>query len=529
MPSINKIVIVGGGSAGWMTAATLKHHLPEKDIYVIESPNIPTVGVGESTIGQINTWMHDLDIKDDDWMTKCDASYKLSIKFTDFYKEDSGGFHYPFGSPHVDGTVFGINDWYFKKMKWPETPNSDYAHTYYPATMLSEANKIITNENGEMPTWRFDNDTAYHFDAAKFGAWLREEYCKPRGVIHIPSEVTEVDYDDASGINSLLLENGEKITADLYIDCTGFKAILIDKTLKVPFIPYDDIIPNNSAWATRIPYQDKPKELEPYTNCTAINNGWVWNIPLWSRIGTGYVYSDKFISDADALEEFKEYLRNRKPVAIPDSVIDMLEFKNIKMRIGIHKEIFYKNVCAIGLAAGFIEPLESNGLFTTHEFVTKLAKTLRRESISQFDKDCFNSNCRRDFRMFAQFVSLHYALSQRTNSLYWQALSEKQFCPDMVNDNINKSGYEDIMYSRMFSNSYSIDLGGIPAIAAGMGFFPIDASSVKRSMFTNSHTMLHDVMENTFAKWEAQQALWRSIVDKAPTLYEFLAEKYASK
>jgi tryptophan halogenase len=525
MPSINKIVIVGGGSAGWMTAATLKHHLPDKEVYVIESPNISTVGVGESTIGQINTWLNDLDIKDEDWMPHCDASYKLSIKFTDFYKEDSGGFHYPFGLPAIEGTVFGINDWFFKKIKFPETPNSDYAYTYYPATMLSEANKIITNENNEIPSWRFDNDTAYHFDAAKFGIWLRDFYCKPRGVIHIPMEVTSVQTSDI-GVETLTLTDGSTVTADLFIDCTGFKAMLIDKALQVPFIPFDHMLPNNSAWATRVPYQDKPLELEPYTNCTAIENGWVWNIPLWSRIGTGYVYSDKFVSDSDALEEFKQYLRRRKPVAIPEEIIDTLEFRNIKMRIGIHKEIYVKNVCAIGLSAGFIEPLESNGLYTVHEFVTKLAKTLRRESISQWDKDCFNTVCRRDFKIFSQFVSLHYALSQRDKTAYWQAISNKQFNLDMVNDNITRSGYEDLMYGRMNSNTYNLDLGGIPPIAAGMGFFPLDESSVKRSMFTNNHTMLLDVVSKTLEKWEQQQARWKEIVDRAPTLFEFLRANY---
>jgi flavin-dependent dehydrogenase len=528
MPSVNKIVVLGGGSAGWMTAATLKHHLPNKEVCVIESPNIPTVGVGESTIGQINAWLHDLDIKDKDWMVHCDASYKLSIKFTDFYKENSGGFHYPFGLPHIDGTIFGINDWYFKKMKYPETPNSNYAYTYYPATMLSEANKIITNEDNKMPSWRFSNDTAYHFDAAKFGAWLRDGYCKPRGVIHIPSEVTSVQTND-KGVESLTLTDGSLVTADLFIDCTGFKAMLIDKALGVPFIPFDHMLPNNSAWATRIPYQDKEKELQPYTNCTAIENGWVWNIPLWSRTGTGYVYSDKFVSDTDALEQFKNYLRRRDPVAIPEEIIDTLEFKNIKMRIGIHKEIYSKNVCAIGLAAGFIEPLESNGLFTVHEFVTKLAKTLRRESISQWDKDTFNTSCRRDFKIFAQFVSLHYALSQRDQTAYWQAINEKQFSLDMVNDNLNKSGFEDLMFTRMNSNSYNLDLGGIPAIAAGMGYFPLDESSVKRSMYVNNHTMLYEVIETTLDRWKTQEAEWQSIVDEAPTLLEFLTNMYATK
>jgi flavin-dependent dehydrogenase len=525
MPSVNKIVIVGGGSAGWMTAATLKHHLPEKDISVIESPNIPTVGVGESTIGQINAWLHDLDIKDDDWMKYCDASYKLSIKFTDFYKENSGGFHYPFGQPHTEGNIFGINDWYFKKAKFPETPNSDYAYTYYPATIMSEANKITENKDRKIPTWRFDNDTAYHFDAAKFGAWMRDQYCVPRGVTHIKAEVEEVDVDD-NGVNYLQLDNGDRVTADLYIDCTGFKAILIDKCLKVPFKSFNDILPNNSAWATRLPYQDKAVELQPYTNCTAIENGWVWNIPLWSRTGTGYVYSDKFVSDEEALEQFKNYLRVRKPVAVPDEIINSLEFKNIKMRVGIHEETYVKNVCAIGLAAGFIEPLESNGLFTVHEFLTKLAKTLRRESISQWDKDCYNASCYREFNGFAQFVALHYALSQRSETEYWRTNNDKKFYPDLIQKMNTNSGFENFMYARMHKNEYNLDTGGISAIAAGMGFFPIDESSIKRAMFTNAFVELLNLMEGTYDKWEKEQREWREIIDSAPTLYEYLKAKY---
>lgn len=526
MASINKIVVVGGGSAGWMTAATLIHHFPDRDISVIESPNIPTVGVGESTIGQINAWLHDLDIKDDDWMKHCDASYKLSIKFTDFYKENSGGFHYPFGNPHIEGTVFGINDWYFKKAFKPETPNSDYAQMYFPAVTLSEKNKIITNENGEMPTWRFDNDTAYHFDAAKFGAWLRDNYSKPQGVKHIQAEVVSVQTNE-DGIETLTLTTGETVTADLFIDCTGFKALLIDKALHVPFNKLDHILPNNSAWATRIPYRDKNAELQPYTNCTAIENGWVWNIPLWSRVGTGYVYSDEYVSDEDALVEFKKHLMTTRDFPITQEVLDTLEFKNIKMRVGIHNEPYYKNVCAIGLAAGFIEPLESNGLFTVHEFLLKLVKTIGRESISQWDKDCFNVAAKKEFYGFAEFVSLHYALSQRSETPYWKAVSKRKF---QANDTHSKTGitssFESLISKRMHQNAYDFELGGMGCIAPGMGFFPMDASNIKRSMFTNNHPTLLDVIERTFEKWDTEQATWNAIADAAPTLCEYLDKKY---
>lgn len=530
MPSINKIVIVGGGSAGWMTASTLIHYFPEKDITLVESPNIPTVGVGESTIGQINAWIADLGIKDEEWMPHCDASYKLSIKFTDFYKEDSGGFHYPFGVANIDGTIFGVNDWYFKKAKYPDIPNSDFAQTYFPAVTLSEKNKIVKNEDKKLPAWRFDNDVAYHFDAAKFGLWLCHHYAKPRGVKHVLAEVVEVPTND-DGVEKLVLSTGEELTADLYIDCTGFRALLIDKALKVPFDTLKHILPNDSAWATRVPYYDKEKELEPYTNCTAIENGWVWNIPLWSRVGTGYVYSSDYVSDEEALEEFKRYLQSDKRTCpVPAEDIEKLEFKNIKMRVGIHREVYHKNVCAIGLSAGFLEPLESNGLFTVHEFVTKLGKTIRRDSISQWDKDCFNYAAKTAFYSFGEFVSLHYALSQRNKTKYWKDVTNRTYKPGEhhVTSSLSESGYADFMFKRMHKQAYDFDLGGMTCIAPGMGFFPIDESTIKRSMFINDHCSLLDVMEGVYKKWEQEQIEWNEIADAAPTLYQFLKDNYFS-
>jgi tryptophan halogenase len=345
MKEINNITIVGGGSAGYMTASTLLNQFPNKKITLIESPIVPILGVGESTIGGIKAWTKLLNIDDKQFLKETDGSYKLSIKFTDFYKKGES-FHYPFGFPYSKENKASLNDWWFKKFIYPETNNSDYADSYYPQMALVNQNKCFYNENNEIP-FDFIRDTAYHFDAVKFAHWLKNKYCIPRGLKHIEDNIISIEQDE-NGIKSL----NNKYTADLFIDCTGFKSLLLGECLKEPFESYSDMLPNNSAWATRIHYKDKEKELVGYTNCTAINNGWVWNIPLWSRAGTGYVYSDKYISDDDALKEFKEYLGT-----------DELEFKKVKMRVGIHKRLWVKNVVAIGLSAGFIEPLESNGLF----------------------------------------------------------------------------------------------------------------------------------------------------------------------
>ena len=348
MIKTNNIIILGGGSAGWMTATTLINRYPEKNITVIESPSTPITGVGESTIGQFNDWLAMVGIEDKDFMPHTDASYKLSIKFTDFYKKGET-FHYPFGELYLNDLTYGHNNWFYKKNK----SNDDYSNFLWPQMALVNNNTITTNDDNIIPNFTLKRDAAYHFDAIQFATWLREEYCKPRGVKHIVEDITDIKIDD-DGVVSL-----NNYEADLYFDCTGFKSVLMEK-LNVKFNSYNDLLPNNKAWATRVPYTDKEKELEPYTNCTAIENGWVWNIPTWERIGTGYVYSDKYISDEEALDEFKRHL-DSKGLDYSQS-----EFKNIPMRIGLHEDIFVKNVRASGLSAGFIEPLESNGLLTVH-------------------------------------------------------------------------------------------------------------------------------------------------------------------
>ena len=503
----DKILIVGGGSAGWMTAATLIKFFPNKDITVLESPNIPTVGVGESTIGQIRQWTTMLGIEDKDFLIHTDASYKLSIKFTDFYKKGEA-FHYPFGPPHTENNHATLNDWWFKKFLYPETPNSDYADCMYPNMAMVNANKCSYN-TGSIP-FDFFHHTAFHFDATKFGLWLRDHYCLPRGVKHILDDVVSIQQDD-DGIVSL----NNKHTADLFVDCTGFKSLLLGETLKEEFVSYEDLLPNNSAWATRMPYKDKENELQPYTNCTAINNGWVWNIPLWSRIGTGYVYSDKFVDDETALKEFQQHLGT-----------DELEFKNIKMRVGIHKRLWVKNVVAVGLSAGFIEPLESNGLFSVHEFLHHLVRNLQRDRVSQFDKDNYTYVCRQVFDTFAEFVALHYALSHRDDTEYWKANLNKQWSNSLIDRYpVLQIGIDEVVKQRGFDFHFSSD-GGFHCIAAGMNWSPTDVPSLIKGNYNNDMNYWNSVFKTCADNLDRKKNTWNESVRNMESLYEFLKNNF---
>ncbi len=504
----DKILIVGGGSAGWMTAATLIKSFPKKQITLIESPNIKTVGVGESTIGGIKNWTKYLDIEDDEFFKATDATYKLSIRFENFYNKKDGGFHYPFGDANLDGNHAKLNDWVFKKHLYPKTHRSNFAESMYPQMALVNENKLFDNHNNEIP-FNFKRDTAYHFDATKFGLFLRDKYCLPKGVKHIKENIDSIQTNE-KGIKSL----NNKYTADLFIDCTGFRSLLLDKTLKEPFESYQDILPNNSAWATRVPYDNKRKQLNGYTNCEAMSAGWIWTIPLWSRIGTGYVYSDKYISDEDALKEFKNHIGQED-----------LEFNKIKMRVGIQKRLWVKNVVAIGLSAGFIEPLESNGLFSVHEFLIRLVRNMQRDVVTQWDRDNFTFQCKTVFRNFAEFVALHYALSNRDDTRYWKDISNKSWEQSLINlKPLLQNGFLKAALDRNYAYHYN-HLFGLPCIAFGMGWYPTEASTVKYYGQMNDKEFKEKYLP-IVKKLDKKVSMWKKAIKDKTSIYDYHKQKF---
>lgn len=512
---IKNIVIVGGGSAGWIVAASLVTQLKDTNITVIESPSIPTVGVGESTVGGIRGWLRMVGITDQDFMKAADASYKIAIKFNNFYNKDSGTWYYPFGLPCLDGNLHLRDDWFIKKALYPETSTDDYVNCYYSQMALVNANKIRTDSR-ELDNFNFYNDTAFHFDAAKLGAWLRDSHCKPRGVTHISAEVANITTND-NGIELLTLDTGEQVSADLFVDCTGFKSMLLGEALGVPFNSYEHMLPNNRAWATRINYTDKETQLTTVTECTALDNGWVWNIPLWSRVGTGYVYSDKYISPEDAKADFIKYLISK------GYDTTNCEFRDINMRVGMHEKLWEKNVVALGLSAAFIEPLESTGLLTTHEFARTLCSVLLRGSVSQWDRDEFNLKCQDEFNYWAHFVSMHYALSHRDDSDYWKDIGKKSYTKlaPVVNQLQTQGLYYQTMYQKNFVRYFQED-PGINCLAAGMNWNANDIALLNHIFPVG--TDLKQEFSIVIQKLEQKKTKWKRAVETAPSLYQYLKD-----
>jgi len=528
---INRIIICGGGSAGWMSAAVLSNQFPNMEIALIESPDIPTVGVGESTLGTINSFLDMLGLKDEDWMKECQATYKYGIKFTDFY-EKGEAFYYPFGIKDTQNTQQGLTDWYVKKALNPATPNSDFYESFYSVMPLIYNSKVYDNKDGQLPGFSFTNDVAYHMDATAFGIFLRDKICIPNGVVHITANITEALKDAEGYIDGLVLDNGDTLDADLYLDCTGFKSMLLGQTLDVPYDTFRDVLPNNKAWHCHLPYDDKEVEMETVTNCTAYNAGWVWNIPLYNRIGTGYVFDDKmYRDDEEALEDFKEYLKNTDYMHYAKNVDD-LEFKLIDIKNGCHRECWKYNVVGVGLSYGFIEPLESTGLLSVQEILLRLCETLHKPIVNKVHKDNFNFVVRNIMSGFKSFVGYHFTLSGRRDTEYWRQAGEWINMDARIEDPKWDDTHTNLseMANRMLQ-SHDLPgepyMGGIPDIFVGMNHIPVNTTQLKvleGLLLARNGEIPEMFTQQTQDYWDQKKQYIQMLADDAPSHYQYLTD-----
>jgi len=520
---IKTVTIIGGGSSGWMTAAALAKLCPHLDVTVVESPNIPTVGVGESTLGHFNTYLQMLDLKDEDWMPACNATYKNSIRFTNFRKKDGTHFEYPFISGFdYSYSPNGLADWGDLAALYPDEfgPES-FAKFYAPSnTLLATHNREDNNSNGKLgPNYDFANDTAYHLDAAAFGEYLKTEVCIPNGVKHLEKTVHSYDVDEKENITRILCRDGTTLYSDLWIDCTGFKSLLLEHWMGEQFFPFEDKLANDAAWAVRLPYTDRETQLENVTDCTALSNGWVWNIPLWNRIGTGYVFSTRFTSQEEALREFLKHIKER----YPDVNIDELKPFFIQIKHGRRRRAWSKNVVGIGLSYGFVEPLESTGLLTTHENIIHLVDILNRREgyTTQIERDAFNAVCQKTITTFRDFVALHYAAGTRTDTPYWRwATQRNNYMPDILGPDVKKHSNLDALTVRLTEHNLTEEDQGACFIMAGLGLRPVSTSKYVKVRHKNNLNHLEEI-KNAHSQMINQL---EEYVKSLPTTYEYLRD-----
>ena len=510
---IKSVVIVGGGSSGWITAASIcKFFNGDVKVSLVESKTIETIGVGESTLLSFNEYLDLIGLDDKDWMKECNATYKSSIRFTDF-RDVGTVFEYPFGWPRKQHE--GLMSWCQLAATYDMPPES-FAEYHNDNTFLANHNRLTKNEDGKLRNFDFHGHTAYHLDAELFGQYMKNNICKD--VEHHYDNIVGVRKDDDGYVTSLIGQLHGKYDGDLFIDCTGFKSLLLEKEMGSEFCSYKPWLPNDKALVGNINYTDKNKQLTNVTNCTALNNGWVWDIPLWNRVGKGYVYSSDFVSDDIAEMELIMHLGT-----------DDIDLRKIDIKHGEHKEAWVKNVVGIGLSYAFVEPLESTGLVSTYDGVIKLLEMIRRKNfnINRFDIDSYNMSMSDQMTQYRDFVSLHYVCSSRCDTPYWKHLTQeksyiglgerKYYTPGTVVNPI-----EDVMYKTSIKHLWNDPIGGYFYIMAGLGYKPLDSYQM-RTIFTDNPSK-KSLLKQWYNIWLDERKDLDEYVKTLPSSYEFLKE-----
>ncbi|MEJ2815055.1 tryptophan halogenase family protein [Caulobacter sp. CCG-8] len=415
---IQNIVIVGGGSAGWMTAAALARGLDRRyRIQVVESQDIGVVGVGEATIPPIRLFNAMLGLDEAEFMRETQATYKLGIQFRDWGRMGQSYFH-PFG-------VYGLNAelghffqyWLKLDHEGGALDLADYS-LCAQAAQAGRFDRQSDDPRDPMSTFGF----AYHFDTILYGQYLRR-FAQTLGVARTEGEVVQVDQHPETGfVTALRLKSGQVVEGDLFIDCSGFRGLLIEQTLKAGYEDWSDLLPMDRAAAVPCALRGP---LSPYTTSTAREAGWQWRIPLQHRVGNGYVYSSRFISDEAAVATLMANLES-EPLAEP---------RLLRFNTGRRRRMWDKNVVAIGLSSGFMEPLESTSIHLIQASINKLLQHFPDRSFSPANRDVYNRRIQVDMETIRDFLVLHYKATVRDDAALWSYVRQMPI-PDSLAERI---------------------------------------------------------------------------------------------
>ena len=402
---IRNIIIVGGGTAGWMVAAAMSKLITDKDVKIrlIESEAIGTVGVGEATIPHIQYFNRLLGLDENEFVRKTNATFKLGIEFVNWGGLGESYIH-PFGDYGIPMAGLRFHQiWH----RYNAMGLSDDVDDYCLQVKAAEAGKF------QRPDMSFKNSPlrsityAFQFDASLYAKFMRE-FAESRGVIRTEGRITHAtQYDDTGHIQSVSLESGETYEGDFFIDCSGFRGLLIEQTLKAGYTDWSEMLPVDRAVARA---SKSVGPLPPYTRATAKEAGWQWRIPLQSRTGNGHVYCSKFMSDDEALNSLNKDIEG-EAISEPN----FLRFKT-----GIRRKPWHKNVVALGLSAGFLEPLESTSIHLIQTAVARLMASFPDKGFAQSNIDDFNRATLLEYEQVRDFLILHYCQTTRDDTPFWR-------------------------------------------------------------------------------------------------------------
>ncbi|PKM18391.1 MAG: tryptophan halogenase [Gammaproteobacteria bacterium HGW-Gammaproteobacteria-15] len=393
--TVKKVVIAGGGTAGWVAAAALSKRLKGLiDVVLIESEEIGTVGVGESTVPPVQLFHNLLGINEQEFMQATDATFKLAISFENWGQQGDHYFH-PFGVTGKGSFLSDFQHYYLHGLNQGiAAPFGDYCYELQAA----KQHKFAKTEQSTI-------NYAYHLDAGRYARFLRR-FSEELGAVRIEGKIAQVQQHVNGDIRSVVLESGQEITGDLFIDCTGFRALLIEQTLKTGYERWDHWLPCNKA----VVVQTEPgPTVPPYTRAIAHDSGWQWKIPLQHRVGNGLVYASDYLSDDKARQRL---LNGLEAPAI-------MEPRVLSYQTGRRKKFWHKNCVAIGLSSGFIEPLESTSIFLFMSGIIRLLRLFPFNGVTPALTDEYNQQSITEVEKIRDFIILHYHQTERNDSPFW--------------------------------------------------------------------------------------------------------------
>jgi tryptophan halogenase len=412
--SVRSIVIVGGGTAGWMAAASFARFLDKRyRIQVVESDDIGTIGVGEATIPQIRLFNAALGIDEDDFLKATQGSIKLGIQFVDWLRPGHAYMH-AFGAV---GRPLGLLPFHHYWLRYRAGGGSESINAFTlgaVAALEGRFERQAKPASASLPELTY----AYHFDASLYAQYLRR-YAEARGVARIEGKIEHVKQHVGDGyIEAVSLAGGREIAGDFFIDCSGFRGLLIEQTLKTGYEDWSHWLPCDRAVA--VPCA-RTGTLTPYTRATARSAGWQWRIPLQHRTGNGYVYCSRYVSDDEAVATLLANL-DGEALAVP---------RPLRFVTGKRRKLWNRNCVAIGLASGFLEPLESTSIHLIQSSIARLLGFFPGDGFAQPDIDEFNRQSDFEFERIRDFVILHYKATQRADSPFWDYCGQMPIPEDL--------------------------------------------------------------------------------------------------
>lgn len=461
---IKTIVIVGGGTAGWLTAGRIaaQHNSKNADglkVTLVESPNIPIIGVGEGTWPTMRSTLMKLGISETDFIRQCDASFKQGAKFARWVDGSAEDFYYhPLMLPQGFTKTNMAAHWQWQRQQ-QETQLSFSEAVCFQEAICERglAPKLITT-----PEYNSVANYAYHLNAGKFSGFLQKHCCEKLGVNHVLADVTQINSAENGDIASITTAQAGDISGDLFIDCTGFSSLLLGKHLQVPFVDCSDILFIDKALAVQIPYPAEDSPIASHTISTAQSAGWIWDIGLRHRRGVGHVYSSRYRSETQALDELRHYI---------GPAFEKADVRSINIQSG-HRQLFWKNNCvAVGLSAGFLEPLEASALVLVELSANMIAEQLPAcRDIMDITAKRFNETIHYRWARIIDFLKLHYILSKRTDNDFWIDNRSPDTIPDSLQDLMQLWRYHTPGDQDFTSNNEVFPAASYQYVLYGMGF-----------------------------------------------------------